>query len=525
MKKISIVFLLGLIILGSSCKKWLDINQNPNNASSDAASYDLILPQALAYSASIESQYNIYGSQNAGYFANAGGYGSLGTFVSYAYTGNDWPGLWSNSYDNLEDYKSIIDQTDGNSSLLYYNGAAKIMSCLLYQNLVDAYNDIPYSEALIGGSNFTPKYDSAKIIYKSLADTLDNAISEIDAGITSGATSLGTGDVMFGNDMVKWKQLANTIKLRLLVEGNGKVDFSNNTFSSDGFLATDALVNPGYTQGLSQSGASQQNPRYNSLIWTYSGTPAYKVYIPSTYVFSFYDGTKLTDVGRGKAMFYQYPSTGTNRLGNQNSVPNCPDGTFWWPTTDRAPGATTGAFKGPDAGAVIITAAESYFLQAEAALKGIITAADVAALFKSGITASFNYLYQLPSGTLADGLNPTVDANDYIAANPNSSLVNFSLASTDAEKLEAIITQKYIALNMISGDQAWNDYRRTHYPTIVTSPSATNSQTFVSTLSLATRPDKLPSRIAYPTSEVSYNNANMPKSISVYTSLIFWALP
>jgi hypothetical protein len=99
--------------------------------------------------------------------------------------------------------------------------------------------------------------------------------------------------------------------------------------------------------------------------------------------------------------------------------------------------------------------------------------------------------------------------------------VNYSLATTPAQKLEAIITQKYIALNFIHGHEAWNEYRRTHYPTVVAGGTAT--QTFASSVSESTRADKLPTRIMYPTSEGSYNSENVPSGINPFTSLIFWA--
>ena len=103
-------------------------------------------------------------------------------------------------------------------------------------------------------------------------------------------------------------------------------------------------------------------------------------------------------------------------------------------------------------------------------------------------------------------------------------LVNFSLAASMEQKIEAIITQKYIALNMVNSDEAWNEYRRTHYPTISNAAGATGTQTFASSVSESTRPDRLPTRILYPTSEGSYNSTNVPKGITPFTSTIFWAL-
>jgi hypothetical protein len=54
--------------------------------------------------------------------------------------------------------------------------------------------------------------------------------------------------------------------------------------------------------------------------------------------------------------------------------------------------------------------------------------------------------------------------------------------------------------------------------------NATGAQTFASSVSQSTRPDRLPTRVLYPTSEAVYNTANVPTGINVYSSLIFWAL-
>src|ERR1044072_4837730 len=110
----------------------------------------------------------------------------------------------------------------------------------------------------------------------------------------------------------------------------------------------------------------------------------------------------------------------------------------------------------------LITAAESYFLQAEGVVNGILSTGNAEALFKNGITASFKYLYAKPDGTITG--TPEADAADYILNNNSSYLADFSKAGTKEQKLEAIITQKYIALNMVNSDEAWNEYRRTHYP-------------------------------------------------------------
>jgi hypothetical protein len=522
MKRITAIIFIGItVVLGTSCKKYLDINTNPNQATS--ATPELILPQAITGTSYNINSFNSYGSQLVGYAANAGGYGGFGVSVTYNFSTGDFNNLWSSSYDNLEDYQAILNQTAAQlPQYSYYNAAARIMKAYVFEMLVDAYNDVPYTEALKGADKLTTKYDDAKVIYADLANQLDSAILTIHAGKNAqGVTveELGSTDVIFKGDMTKWIQFANTIKLRLIVRAAGKATFSNTSFDPAGFLNTDALINPGFIRDN-----GKQNPQWTSWAFTNTLSAGNKAWMPNKFVFSFYNGTKLSDDGRGEAIYYQYPSTGTNQLGHEgNDVVSSPTGSFWYSGSDRtsAPGNSVGVLKGPDAGMVALLAAESYFLQAEAAVRGIISG-DAKALFNKGIHASFNYLYQLPSGTVSG--NPDGDANDYIATNAESYLVNFDLADNQAKKIEAIITQKYIALNFIHGHEAWNEYRRTHYPALVNTPGATGTQTFASTQSQSTRPDKLPTRILYPSSEGSLNPVNVPKNIGPFTSFIFWAL-
>jgi hypothetical protein len=482
-------------------------------------SANLVLPQALAATALVLNAYNTYGMQIGGYSANAGGYGGFNETVSYAYTPNNYSNLWPVTYDNLEDYQYIMNQTDGDADNIYFNAVARIMKAHNFQLLVDAYGNVPYTEALQGADLLTPAYDDAATIYASLASELDAAMAAINQGAAAAVepTPIDDYDIVFGGDMDSWIQLANTIKLRLMIRGRGKVTFANTNFDPLGFLADDALINPGYTRDN-----NRQNPLWNTWGFAYTGSAGNKAWIPTTFVMTFYNNIRLNDQGRGRAMYYQFPTTGTNQLGFESTgIPKSPDGSFWYPGTNRvgtSAGNETGAMKGPNAGMALLTAAESYFLQAEAAVVGIsaagLTAKDA---FEEGIRASFHYLYTLPDGTV-DG-TPEDDADDYIAAN-NSYLTQFDLATTNDQRIEAIITQKYIALNMVNSHEGWNEYRRTGYPKL-TGTSATG--TFASSASQSSRGDQLPARILYPTSEIQYNPENVPQGINSFNTTIFWA--
>ena len=529
MKKSILIIATGLIVLGSSCKKYLDINKNPNVATSGTP--EVVLPQALVFAAATTSTYNNYGSQLVGYAANAGGYGGFGPSVTYNFSNATFANLWTNTYDLLGDFQYVINQTDTLPDYGYFNAAAKIMKAMNYQVLVDTYNDVPYRDALKGTASLTPKYDTAQRIYQDLAKVLDTAIATIkltqtdeSSNPTSNVRVLGSSDPMFSGDMTQWIKLANTIKLRLMIRANGKVTFANTAFDAAGFLTSDAIVNPGYVRDN-----GKQNPAWNTWVYTYSGGAGNKSWMPTKFILSFYNGIKLEDY-RGDASYFGYPGTASNQLGfESNSVPASPAGSAWLSGANSgssrasdAAGKSIGILKGPNAGQPIMLASESYFLQAEAVLRGIITG-DAKTFFDNGVLASYQYIYQKPDGTYDNNWDPETDYAAYLDLNPTSYLVHFELATTLPQQIEAIITQKYIALNFIHGHEAWNEYRRTHYPAIVEG-SNDPVQSFASTQSISPRPDRLPTRVLYPLTEASNNTTNMPKGISPFSSFIFWAL-
>ena len=523
MKKTLVLSIATVVLLfASSCKKYLDINKNPNAATSTTP--EALLPQAITYTAAIVSSYNDYGAELAGFAANAGGYGGFGSNWTYDFGPNDYSGLWASSFDVLNDLQVILNLSNGDADHALYNAYARIMKVYNYEMLVDAYNNVPYSNALLGTGALTPKYDDAKTIYPALAVQLDSAIATIEgpAAADQNEIALNTGtDPLFGGDPTHWIQFANTIKLRLIVRASSVVSFANTTFDAAGFLTSDAIVNPGYAKI-----SGQQNPSWNTWVQTYAGANANRAWMPCTYAFSFYNGAVLAD-DRGYAIYLGFPSnTPNNQLGiGTTAVPSAPSNTNAWYSGDvNSLGNCPGIMKGLNMGEPIMMASESYFLQAEAQMRNIITTgATLDSLFYSGIESSFNYLYLLPDDkTLASGWDPVADFAQYQSDNAGSPLVNFSLATTPDLQLQAIITQKYIALNFINSSEAWNEYRRTGYPTS-SGFTADPTASFASVLSQSPRPDHLPTRILYPASEYSYNAANVPTGISPYTSLIFWA--
>jgi hypothetical protein len=521
MKRFNIGWMLALLVtVLSSCSDYLDINTNPNQATS--AQPLLVLPQAIVGSAAVSSQFNGYGAHFGGYMANAGGFSGFGNLFNYQLVPGDHNALWVNTYDNLNDYKYVIDETEGDDTQAYANAAANIMVAYNYQKLVDAFGDVPYTEALQNNANLTPKYDDAATIYQDLVARLDKSIALIDAAKFPLSLN-SSSDPMFGGDMTKWKKFANTIKLKLLIRVSGVASLSSfvttNFAAIDkelGFLTDDAIVNPGYVK-------DKPNPLWNAWGYTNTGALANTSRIPTEYAFGFYKGQKLTDSGRGEVIYKNFATnTPVNQLGDEVDAPTIITNYSTWYTGTFSSASSIsnslGVLKGPSQGQVIMLLAESEFLQAEARLKAFLTG-DYIANFNAGIVASFRYLYKDVTNVVSASKNVATDVAGYKSDNAESFLVNIKLATTPAQRLEAIITQKWIAVNMINSEEGYNEFRRTGYPRTV--PNGDGYENIASLLSTSTRADKLPSRILYPASEQSYNSANY-RAINQFTDLIFW---
>ena len=532
MKKILILaFVIITAFSLQSCDEFLDINDNPNSATSVGP--QLLLPAGIVRSASLTVSFNTYGGQLNGYIANAGGFSGFGALLTYDFT----PGYlsqWENVYPNLMDYKIILNAAAEAENLQYFKAVAEIMSVFEYQRLVDMHGDVPYTEGLQGNGNISPVYDKADDIYKDLIKRLNESIALIKSKPTFQVSLGSSSDPLFKGDLDKWVQFANTLKLRILlrISNSSLSSFAQGELASieNNFLKDDALVNPGYA-------ADRSSPTWSTWGYSSAGALANNSRVPSYFTFGYYDGGKLRDQNRGAAIYNDFGNTSRptplNQLGvEQGNPPVRPNYSPWYSGIRNSASDITnavGVVKGFAQGQPIMLLAESYFLQAEAQLKGYLPG-DYAASFDNGIKSSYRYLVKdvngavTAAGSSVNGI-PVVSVDAFLTnykttENPFSYLVNIDLASSDEERLEAIITQKYIAFNMIDGGEAWNEFRRTGYPK--TTPRADKYNDMASTTSNATTANRLPTTLLYPQSEFSYN-ADHVRVLNHFGDKIFWA--
>jgi hypothetical protein len=376
-----------------------------------------------------------------------------------------------------------------------YVAIGNIMKAYHFNILVDTYGDIPYSEALKRGGNATPKYDNAQEVYTDLVVQLSAAIALIDA--TESNTKIkalvpGADDGIFKGDMLKWKQFANSIKLRMLTRQSGmaaRAAYINTQLAAiaaegSGYITKDVEVNIGYN-----ASTNQQNPKWDAFGADVAGTPTNNnlATCASDYILAY-----LTSTSDPRLNFiYERPATGhlgvKQGLQNYDETPLGVDGLVPAKVSNIGPGI----LKSAKQGAVLFTAAESYFDQAELDLK-FKSGANAQALYELGIQASFTYL---GAGSATTYFTQAKD------------LVNWN---TSTNKLQAIITQKWIAVNGIDAIQSWFDYNRTGFPKNLPISA------------LASTADR-PVRLAYPASEVTSNGINLPAQPNVFTAKIFWA--
>ena len=502
-----------LVASATGCKSFLDINNNPNSPT--AVTPDAILAQALTVTAANYTgnnpSYNSYASWVASYWGKTAVVSGYGEEQTYNYSSTYYAGLWSQTYDNLNDYNII--QTNGAANYPYHAAIARIMKVYNFQLLVDEYGDVPYSQALQSAANVTPKYDKAADIYKDLLVQLDGAISDINKTAASATTTftpraVGAEDVVFSGNMKKWKQFANSLKLRILLRESQSSDAALNATvrtqlaalqtaaATDGFITADVQAQPTYAQA-----SGQQNPLYNRYAYTAAGSNATErnYQIPTQFVLNQYLLNKdprvsqLYTKGRrvvGKDTLSQYVGSLPGESNPPNVVLPLIGSRF---LGANSPGVNGGFFKGLNAPTVLMLLSEHLFSQAEVEASGAFSGGDAQAKadYLAAIQASFSYYYRSGSASAAT-VAGTDQYKQYITNNPSNGLVDWDTNTTTVpvynstlvaradkspaldttrlatprtvSKQEKISYQKYLALNTVASTEAWNNYRRTGFP-------------------------------------------------------------
>ena len=468
MKKL-IILLIAVATIGfSGCEKWLDINQNPNDATK--ANPDLILPGVLkTWATDVPGLTTTTGSW-MGYWYHAGGWSGWYDIKKYEVTAQTLnlfnSGTTVNNYytDQLTDTRFIRANSGDN---VVFPAITDVVDTWYYARLIDCYGDVPYSEACQPDLTLTPKYDDAETIWLDLISRLDNAITTFDNAVNApdAATNpiytfKAASDIVYSGNFTNWKKFANTLKLRLVmrltnVKTTAELKAMMDNTVAHGFITANVSVNPGYS-----SSDGKTNPWWNTFGKSFSGTvtTANTQYVLNTYLHE--KLVALADPRLEKYFFAPASAVPAGTLisrvlgvdGDLESQPNSTvAGNYSWVFIAEDAKVVNRVKDGNGAldRAVIMIGSEAYFLQAEAAARGIITTVTAQAAYEGGIQASMAAVKVLPA-----------DVTTYLG----SVNIAWNGAWSTQDQVKRIIDQKYIANYFLNMFESYSDYRRTGYP-------------------------------------------------------------
>lgn len=475
-----ILFLI-ILALFASCKKYLDVNQTPNNPTSVPPS--VLLPTtttaiAFANTNDLDRATSLLMQHIAGLASQAVDYD---VYKLEGYFDNQWNfELYNGAINNLV---KLIDDHSATSPA--YSGIAKLELAYAVSMLTDLWGDVPYSQAGRGLKFPTPRFDKQQDIYlgnaadsiQSLFDLVKEGMADLDK---TSVLKPASDDIVYSGNLTKWKRMGNTLLLKFAMQiSNVQPALAKSTI--DAVITGNNYINANSLDFEVPFGSTvgNQNPLYS---------------------FNFVNRTtdqilsqRLVNLSRSLNDTVRLGKYFTKPTGNFVAFDN--GATTTAPTlANRSKYNTFVTGSSGEAPARLLTFAQVNFILAESALI-LGTAGDPNTYYQEGIRANM--------------IKVGIDTNDikaYYAANP--SVVN--LSGSIEQKRNQIITQKYISW-IGNGIEAFNDYRRTGYPVLALANNAAGHN-----------PNVIPTRLTYPLNELS-RNPNTPNPITRTDEKVWWA--
>lgn len=559
-KTICALSLMAGISIVSSCSLTdLDISDDPNNPLN--ASPELVLASA---------ELNV-----AGFFetVNQNAHGFMGIMASadsYGLNNNSYNGTWNYFYETpAKDIDGIILTATKAGNTPHYLGVAQTLKAYMFSLMVDSFGDIPYTESLKGDidGNTNPKFEDSKTIYTSLIALCDEAV----VNLKTTSAEVVQGDLFYNPSqstaqatvMSRWIKLANTVKLRLLLNSSRVMDnkasieaiLTEGNYiktASDDFLfrynrlsvpdgrhpwyqATYGGANNGFTYFLHQfmyemlrdddprapfyfkrqttAILNPEDPSEKSTIPCSQTTGCkYAYWVLNPFIWK----TLYQDKGKAQTKAdtnYIAGFFGRDR-GDIAGVPQdvdlrtapgvYPAGGLYDVTT---PGKTGGVNTSGSGSGIspMITSWMVKFYQIEAIL-GLGVTGNARTLFEQAMNEQMAKVESI--GTAADGnavaMDPAVKQK-YI----DLYLARYDAAPSNNAKLNIVLKQAWFS-NLGNGYEIWNAFRRTGYPNDIQIP--------------VQRYRNFALRLPYPAQELSLN-ANAPKEAPAFdspTNKLFW---
>ncbi|MEY3239460.1 MAG: hypothetical protein RIR11_898 [Bacteroidota bacterium] len=405
-------FAVALLSMAPACNFLdYDLNVDPNNPS-DAGMPQLLPTAEVAYAYHLGGDMGRYISIWTQYHMGADRQHLA--YDAYRMTESDVNNLWNGLYGNVLSNLKFITEKAAEGRSPHYGGVAKVLIALNVAQMVDMWDDIPYSQALQYDKNIQPAFDKGSDLYPQMIALLDEAIKDLQE--PSSVLSPKSDDFVYAGNLTKWTKLARSAKARLQLRFTKANSSSYATVLStlDAGALADNSDNAGIVFG---DGATSANP------W-----------------FQFGD-QRTGDVVMGGYLVNLLKSLNDPRLPVFAALKNgdYTGATAGVPAEGVAASGFGTFFGSVNSPVYYLTYPEVKFIEAECAFQTG-NKLRAATAFNDGVKASLD-MFGTPSTTYTDA---------------NASETETSIT------LEKIMTQKYLAL--YTSPEAYNDWRRTGLP-------------------------------------------------------------
>lgn len=475
-------FILGVLTiasLGACTEKFDEMNTDPNSLVTVSPAYILPFIQETVVntdSGPYQRGDNLHSQFYCQFFTN-----TIGDWTSGRYGYNEgWavPGFWEPYYTSLKHMKVIKEMAEKDAKYTDIYQMARITVAFGTIGMTDLFGDIPYSEA--GTGNSAPKYDSQKDIYYDVFNELKEAADILGQHLEGQENCGANNDLIFGGDNDKWVKFANSLRLRyalriaykdpakakaegeaaiaggvmasnddnayVRIDGSGRWGHPLYMISQwDGFTMSKTMEN------ILKNSSTVHDPRMP--LW-FGASVGWWNHQNGTV--SLYKGEQFSGVPNGLTTtellaadddgWVQYDPKNNSFVYGVQAYPD-------WNKSGKLGNSKVALnFK-------VMNYAETCQLKAEAALRGWTGAGDIKTNYEAGIRASF-----------AEERAPIADATLYSETDDETYIttgwVKWDSAASDEEKLERIITQKWLS-TYPNGIEAWAECRRTGYPKLM----------------------------------------------------------
>ncbi len=394
----------------------------------------------------------------------------------------------------MASWNAIKSATDINNDSLQFS-VAQIIKITGISRATDMYGPIPYSSISTG--TFTPRYDAQDSIYYSFFPELDRAISTLFTLGAQAGRPLARYDKIYGGDYSRWARFGNSLKLRLAmrmayVDPDRAKQYAEEAASHPAGLLSTTADNA--LQGAVAIAFPYKNP-LRTLSVVYQET---RMGASMQSILSGYQDPRI----RNYFNLSNIPGLNNQYIGVRSGI-NVTRSLYEPFSTLNVEDATPYPW---------MLASEIYFLLAEGSIRGWNMGGTAQTFYEAGIRASFQ---ETAVAMPADYLNNTTSRpQNYVdpanAGNNTNALSTITIAWSESsnfeEKLERIITQKWIALYP-NGQEAWSEFRRTGYPRIF--PIVLNRSNGTVPTNLQVR------RLPYPRLQYQENGAQVTRGLTL----------